>query len=219
MPVHRSALPALLPIRSAALATIAATIVMWMVAAPLEAQAAQATPRGPTLAAATAGVLHSDTPLAADDTVRRRPRAVEYSDWYMRRATIHRVASWTTLPLFAAEVVTGQELFRNGPQAAEWAQDSHGIIAGSLAGLFAVNSVTGVWNLWAARHDESGRTWRTVHAVLMLAADAGFAYTGSLAEEAENSSAARRRHKSAAITSSSVALASYLMMLPPLRRD
>jgi hypothetical protein len=171
---------------------------------------------GPTLAGATAGVR---MPMLSSDTTRRRPRAVEYSDWYMRRATIHRVASWTTLPLFAAEIVTGQELFKNGPQAAEWAQDSHGVIAGSLAGLFAVNTVTGVWNLWAAREDENGRTWRTVHAVLMLAADAGFAYTGSLAEDAENSSTVRSRHRTAAITSSSIALASYLMMLPPLRRD
>ena len=149
-------------------------------------------------------------PFAFADTVtrRRRPVAIEYSDWYERRATIHRLASWTTLPLFAAEVVTGQELFRNGPDAADWAQDSHGIIAGSLAGLFALNTVTGVWNLWDARHDPSGRKWRTVHAVLMLAADAGFAYAGALAEDAEESSDTRRQHRTVAISASSVALLS-----------
>jgi hypothetical protein len=92
-------------------------------------------------------------------------------------------------------------------------------VAGSLGALFALNSVTGVWNLWDARHDPAGRRWRTAHAVLMLVADAGFAYTGSLADGAENSAATRSRHRSAALTSSGVALASYLMMLPPLRRD
>ena len=174
---------------------------------------------GPTRIGAVAGIRAWTWVDPGDTVPRRRPRAVEYSEWYTRRATIHKVASWTTLPLFAAEVVTGQELFKNGPQAADWAKDSHGIIAGSLGGLFAVNTVTGVWNLWDARKDENGRKWRTVHAVLMLAADAGFAYTGSLADDAENSSVIRSRHRAAAITSSSVALASYLMMLPPLRRD
>jgi hypothetical protein len=53
----------------------------------------------------------------------------------------------------------------------------------------------------------------------MLAADAGFAYAGALAEDAEESSDARRRHRTVAISASSVALLSYVMMLPPLRRD
>ncbi len=170
---------------------------------------------GPYASALTSGVR---LPVGAD-TVRRRPKAVEYTDWYERRATIHRVASWATLPLFAAEVVTGQELFKNGPEAAQWAKDSHGIVAGSLGGLFALNTLTGGWNLIAARHDPAGRKWRTVHALLMLTADAGFAYAGSLADAAEESSVMRDRHRMVAITSSSVALASYLMMLPPLRRD
>lgn len=183
--------------------------------------AAQLLPTGPTVTGTIAGVrVDAPAPSAPGDTIpRRRARAIEYSDWFYRRATIHKVASWTTLPLFAAEVVTGSELYRNGPEAADWAKDSHGVIAGSLGGLFAVNTVTGLWNLWDARHDPNGRKWRTTHALLMLAADAGFAYTGSLAERAENSADVRSQHRTAAFASSGVALVSYLMMLPPLRRD
>ena len=173
---------------------------------------------GPLVSTLAVGV-QPIAPVA--DTVRKRarPKAIEYSDWYQRRATIHRLASWTTLPLFAAEYVTGQELFKNGPEAADWAQDSHGAIAGGLAGLFALNTVTGVWNLWDARKDPNGRKWRTVHSILMLVADGGFAYAGSLADDAEDSSDIRRKHKQVAITSGSIALASYLMMLPPFRRE
>lgn len=170
---------------------------------------------GPSTAALTVGVQRA----VERDTVRKRPKAVEYSAWYERRATVHRLASWATLPLFAAEVVTGQELYKNGPEAADWAKDYHGVVAGSLGGLFALNTLTGGWNLIAARDDAAGRKWRTVHAVLMLVSDAGFAYAGALANDAEESSATRDRHRMVAITSSSVALVSYLMMLPPLRRD
>jgi uncharacterized membrane protein len=178
-----------------------------VVAAPLIA--------GPRVDGATLGVRQPQ------DTIRRRPRpkAIEYSEWYERRATIHRIASWATIPLFAAEVVTGQELFKNGPEAADWAKDGHGIVVASLGGLFALNTVTGGWNLWAARKDPGGRKWRTAHAILMLVADAGFAYTGYLADDAEESAVKRQQHKNMAITSSSVALVSYLMMLKPLRRD
>lgn len=208
-------------------------------AAPASPAAAQQGPAsGPLVAELQAGVVRlpvapvapvtpvaSLAPAAAGmvdaDTVRRRtrPKAIEYSVWYERRATVHWIASWTTVPLFAAEYVTGQELFAHGPESADWAKDSHGAIAGSLAGLFAVNTVTGVWNLWDARHDPNGRTWRTLHSILMLAADAGFAYAGSLADDAEDSADIRRKHKRVAITSGSIALASYVMMLPPLRRD
>jgi uncharacterized membrane protein len=178
-------------------------------------------PPGPRADSETVGIRSTFAREMEQDSVprRRRPKAIEYSEWYERRATVHRIASWTTIPLFAAEVVTGQELFKNGPEAADWAKDSHGIIAASLGGLFALNTVTGVWNLWDARHDANGRKWRTLHAVLMLAADAGFAYTGSLADDAEESAAKRRQHRTAAITSSSIALVGYFIMLPPVRRD
>lgn len=187
------------------------------------AQTPAPTRAGPLLAPLTVGVRFDQPvdlpPGATTDTVRKRPKAIEYSAWYERRATIHRIASWATLPLFAAEVVTGQELFKNGPEAADWAKDSHGIVAGSLGGLFVINSVTGLWNVIDARKDPEGRKWRTTHAILMLVADAGFAYAGSLADGAEESSDIRDRHRMVALSASSVALVSYLMMLPPLRRD
>jgi len=43
-----------------------------------------------------------------------------------------------------------------------------------------LNSVTGVWNLWESRHQPAGRTRRTLHGLLMLAADAGFGATASM---------------------------------------
>ncbi len=62
-------------------------------------------------------------------------------------------------------------------------------------GVFGVNTVTGLWNLWDARNDPDGRTLRTVHALTMLAADAAFSYAGStLAGQAQNSLAKRREH-------------------------
>ena len=43
-----------------------------------------------------------DTPVVADTPVARpRPRAIEYSDAYNTRLTIHRIGSYTMLPLFA----------------------------------------------------------------------------------------------------------------------
>lgn len=95
----------------------------------------------------------------------------------------------------------------------------HKPIAYALGGLFAVNTVTGALNWWETRHQEEGRTWRTIHAALMLAADAGFAYTGSLGSSAKSSSADRDTHKNWAIGSSVVALGSYVMMLSPFRKD
>ena len=151
------------------------------------------------------------------DSLRLQP--VEYSDWYGRRLTIHRVASYATLPLFAFQYAAGRELYDNSTDAPGWARDGHGIAATGVAALFAVNTVTGVWNLWDARRDPESRKWRTAHAVLMLAADAGFAATGLLAETAERDADARSRHRSIAITSVAVATTSYLMMLPPFRRD
>lgn len=183
------------------------------VALPDSAPAASPAPYGPRIDGLAVRIQRDTLPA------RPRPIAIEHSDWYYRRQTVHRIASWATLPLFAAEVVTGQELFENGPEAADWAQDAHGVMAGSLAGLFAVNTVTGAWNLWDSRHEPEGRKWRTTHAILMLVADAGFAYTGYLADEAEESGARRRDHRTAALTSSSIALISYAMMLPPIRRD
>jgi hypothetical protein len=61
----------------------------------------------------------------ADDTLpRRRKKAVEYSEWYNRRLTIHRWSSYTMLPLFAGNYVTGQQLLAKGNEAPTWAIDA-----------------------------------------------------------------------------------------------
>ena len=146
-------------------------------------------------------------------------QAIEYSDWYERRLTIHKWASYTTLPLFAFQYVAGQRLFDESSDAPGWARKGHAVAATGVAALFGVNTVTGVWNMWEARTDPAGRKWRTAHGVLMLVADGGFVATGLLAEKAEGSPDDRRLHRNVALSSIAVATVSYLMMLPPFRRD
>jgi hypothetical protein len=159
-------------------------------------------------------VVVADTPRVV-----RRTAPVEYSDWYERRLTIHKWASYTTLPLFVFQYVAGKQLYDKSTDAPSWAKNGHGVAATGVAALFTVNTVTGVWNLWDARKDPEGRKSRTAHALLMLASDAGFAATGILAEKAERSADNRRFHRNIAISSMAVATVGYLMMLPPFRRD
>jgi hypothetical protein len=150
---------------------------------------------------------------AAADTARARP--FTYSDGYEARQTIHKRASYVTLPLFAIQYAAGSQLFDKSTDAPGWAKTIHGPAATGVAALFAVNSVTGVWNLWEARPDPEGRTRRTVHGLLMLVSDAGFTYTGMLAEQAENSPDKRRLHRQVALSSMGVATVSYLIMALP----
>jgi hypothetical protein len=147
----------------------------------------------------------------AVDTARQR--AIEYSDGYYTRLAIHKYASFATIPLFVLQYVSGRELLKN-PGEGSWAHSVHGPVAASVAVLFGVNTVTGIWNAYDSRRDPSGRARRNIHSLLMLAADAGFVWTGALAPDDEGgSSAATNRHRTVAITSGSIALASYLMML------
>lgn len=154
------------------------------------------------------------SPSAADwqDTT-RRVAAVEYSSFYGTRLKIHQVLSWTMLPLFAVQYASGSQILEYGNAAPDWAMSVHGPTASMLAGVFAVNTVTGAWNLWDSRKDPAGRTRRYVHSALMFIADAGFVYTGVLSSQAETSYDARQQHKNMAIASMSVATASWLMML------
>lgn len=159
---------------------------------------------------------------AQDTTPRVRRKATQISDGYATRLTIHQIASYATIPLFAAQVIVGTNLYNadsKGAPRPAWAQSAHKPLAYALGGLFAVNTVTGSMNWWETRNQPEGRTWRTIHAALMLAADAGFAYTGSLGGSARNSSAERDKHRQWAIASTSVALLSYAMMLSPFRQE
>ena len=159
--------------------------------------------------------------LPPADTAPRKRRTVdvEYSDWYNRRLTIHRWASYATIPLFIGQYLTGTELVNKGTDAPDWVKKTHPALATGVLVLFGTNTVTGLWNLWDARNDPNGRKWRTAHSILMLIADAGFAYTGAIAEDAKFDGNVRSRHKTAAIASGSIALISYAMMLSPFRQD
>lgn len=179
--------------------------------------------------AVPAGV-HVTVPDAADTIARgdtiprpaRRPRpraqAVEYSDWYGRRLAVHRWASYTMLPTFAFQYVAGKQLLAKSSDAPVWAKSGHRIAATATAGLFGLNTLTGVWNLWDGRHDASGRKWRMAHSILMLLADGGFTATGLLATPAQSSASIRRLHEQIAIASMATAGVAFVMMVPPFRR-
>ncbi len=175
--------------------------------APAEATGLPAAPS--LLASAQAAVAQAEPEPAP----RPRPQAFEYSDGYRTRLKIHKYASYATLPLFAAQYAVGQKLYDGN--ASDGTRSAHGALAAGTATLFAVNTVTGVWNLREGRRDPNHRTKRMVHGMLMLAADAGFVATGMLAPESEfgESSGNRSAHRTVALTSMGVATVAYLMML------
>jgi hypothetical protein len=151
---------------------------------------------------------------ATDTTKKKRPALVAYSDWYGRRLAIHRTMSWAMIPLFAVSYYTGERLardgFRNSPRNI---RVIHPWAATSATVVFGVNTVTGVWNLWDARHDPEGRKRRIIHSVLFMIADAGFAYAGSIGQEARDDSAIRSRHRTIALSSMGVSYVSMMLML------
>ena len=133
---------------------------------------------------------------AADDTIPRRRRSIEVSDWYERRLRLHRYGAYAIYPLFALTTVSGNALYDDPFNGPGWAKNGMRYGATALAGVFTSNTVTGLWNLWDSRAVPQGRTRRTLHALLMLTSDAGFTYAGAkLANEAENSADKRREHR------------------------
>ena len=164
---------------------------------------------GPRVALARAALASE-----SDTTPRRRPRVVEVSDGYALRLRIHRYASYTLIPLFAAQSIAGNQMYQSGGADPAWAKSLHRVGAGGLAALFTVNTVTGVWNLWESRGVSDGRTARLAHSALMLASDAGFTYAGvKLGPEATRSGVKRQEHRRVALISMSGALAGYATML------
>ncbi len=148
------------------------------------------------------------------DTVKKKPALVAYSDWYGRRLTLHKALSWTMLPLFAVSYYTGDRLLRDGRRdSPEIVRRLHPVAAGGAAVIFGVNTITGLWNNWDSRKDPEGRTRRIIHSLLFLAADAGFAYAGSLGEEAGEEAETRNRHRAVAISSMGVSTLGWVIML------
>lgn len=148
---------------------------------------------------------------ATDTQPRRRRHAVTYSDWYYRRLEVHRWGSWLELPVFGTEYWLGQKLI-NDVQLASWVKPTHSAVAGVLGGLFTINTVTGVWNLYDSRHDTDDRALVWTHSALMLASDAGFAITGALGGSAKRAGSGRDNHRNVAIASMSLATAGTLLM-------
>ena len=167
-----------------------------------------ALPAPVALPGATAGLGAVPTPTDS---------AFEYSAAYYTRLDIHRWGSYAMLPLFAFQYLAGRELFDKSSAAPEWAKAGHGVAAGAVAGLFGVNTITGLWNLWEGRNDPQERSRKVFHAVMMLAADAGFTATGLLADDAEESLARRTTHRNVALASIGMATIGYASMLDIFR--
>jgi hypothetical protein len=154
------------------------------------------------------------------DTPSLRPRAVEHSDQYYTRLTIHRIGSYAILPLFAAQYVVGQKLVDGS--ASDGLRGAHSALAVGVVGLFGLNTITGAWNLWDSRQDPNGRTRRWVHSIAMLAADGGFAASAVLTPRrqrfrtgvgfTERGSVSTATHRAIAVGSMALATASTLMM-------
>ena len=135
------------------------------------------------------------------------------------RKKLHKYASFATLPLFAAEVALGQSLYNNSTNTGS-RRAAHGVVGAGIVGLFALNTVTGAWNMFGEdRQDPEGRTLRLVHGLVMMAADVGFLAT---TRSGPNSGSPRQAltfetnkvtHRNMAIASISVATAGYLIML------
>lgn len=163
-----------------------------------------------TLFAQLATAVPTDTPTTP---AAQRVRAVEVSEWYSRRLTLHRRLSYTVIPLFAFQYAAGSQIWTKGDAAPEWARRGHRIGAATIGGVFVANTVTGAWNLWDSRATTEGRTRRYLHATSMFLADAGLAWAGAkLSEEAERSFEKRRLHRTVALTSIGLTMASGLVM-------
>ncbi|HEY4321524.1 MAG TPA: hypothetical protein VGM77_10140 [Gemmatimonadales bacterium] len=157
------------------------------------------------------------------DTGQGRPRVAELSDAYYARLHIHLIASYAALPIMGAEYFLGEKLLseeRQGIHPSGSLVGAHVGTAVALSALFGLNTITGVMNLYEARHQSQGRARRTIHSILMLLADGGFAYTASLGGGAKlrrsgitsTTLTGADNHKRAAIASFSVATAATLMM-------
>lgn len=164
----------------------------------------------------TGAVVSAGVVAPLDTPVVRRRHAIQYSDQYYTRLTIHRYGSYIMLPLFGAEYALGQNLI-NDSSPASWLKPTHGAVALGIGGLFVVNTVTGAMNLWESRDDPANRTLRITHTVLMLASDAGFAITGALTPSNHSFDFARiqserNRHRNWAIGSMAVSTVGTALM-------
>ncbi|MEO8453338.1 MAG: hypothetical protein ABI647_26355 [Gemmatimonadota bacterium] len=146
-----------------------------------------------------------------DTTRRRRPRAIALSDGYYTRLKIHQIGAFAMLPLVAAEFIVGESLIGKEDRPSGL-KSAHNVIAGGIGVVFGVNTITGAWNWWETRKDPTGRTRRTLHSLLMLAADAGFLWTASAGGDAKHDLSGARHHRALAEASISLSVLSSVMM-------
>lgn len=157
--------------------------------------------------------------IAADEAAGKQTQAPPppfvYSDAYHTRLRIHKIASFTYLPLVATQGVLGKMLYDNPTPTR---RTVHKSVAYGIYGLFGVNTVTGTWNLIESRKDPNGRKRRMIHGLLMLASDAGFLATGLTHPSSHEPDPFkylddRSTHRNLAIASISTATVGYLVML------
>ena len=153
--------------------------------------------------------IRAGAEAGAQDTgrTRRRTGAIEYSNFYHTRLTLHRWLSFAMLPLFAGSYLTGEQLIDKGDDAPGWARHLHKPLAAGTAVVFTVNTITGVWNLWESRKDSEGRTKRYIHSLLFAAAGAGFVYAATKAGEDNDA------HRTVALVSMGISVSSWALML------
>ena len=167
----------------------------------------------PAMMPAATALIPAELPPLQSDAQGLHTAAVEHSPAYMRRRKIHKIASFATLPLFGTELLIGQSLYDNG---GETKKAAHIAIGSGIVGLFGLNTVTGLWNLLGEdRRDPSTGKLRWTHAILMMAADAGFAATSMTGPNERSFSFASDRslHRDLAVASIGAGTAGYLLML------
>jgi hypothetical protein len=141
--------------------------------------------------------------------------AIQHSRGYETRAKLHKYASFATLPLFGVELALGQSLY-NGTSSQSWRRGAHAVVGAGIVGLFAVNTLTGAWNMFGEGwKDQDGRTLRLVHGLLMMAADVGFLATTTSGPKSQSLAFTTDRvtHRNLALASISVGTVGYLIML------
>lgn len=156
----------------------------------------------------------ADDDQEAQPATRPRAKAFEYSDAYQTRLKIHKIASLSTIPLFVTETILGQKLYNFS--GGDGVRTAHQVVAATLAGVFTLNTVTGVMNLWEGRKDPNRKKRVIVHSVMMLGADAGFTVAGLMAPSRHNFENYQDRfapHRAIALTSMAVATTAYLIMI------
>jgi len=180
-----------------------------------DATAAPQTPSAPNNANGPDDGGAPQNPSPAGQQPASHPVATTYSNGYQVRLKIHKYASFATLPLFATELALGQSLY-NTPETGG-KKTAHAVVGAGIVGLFGVNSVTGVWNLWEGRNDPDGRKLRVIHSVLMLAADGGFVATYATAPSLHRGSTVltgnKSLHRDLAVASIGVGTVGYVLML------